>query len=358
MEKLTAADNPVVVVKASGATSGSTEVGYEKEWNEALFEKVPGGTWTVVNVHVRTGLGNEANRAGTFPITLKPGQIYEAWVADPANGPLSTDPQPRATLKVFCVWDKRSSLITDRNAATGGTWHARQIATSVPTSIVAIVASRTPPAAGGLGPPIPQTPDGGPASPPGVGTNHVVELRPLVPGNHYFFTAVVADAGGEWDMLNDEFDTLRRQLTVEFPTVHILNDGDPFSDGEGEFWFRVFSGTVTQPTVIQEFHLPTQDIDDWGETDRPYPVGFAHVGVPEVVEPGRETVLVGSWAIEHDGVLEPDEGAGGQAILPMPAGRFAEAVTGATFRMDCPVTTTDDDFHYAVDVKWSVAYVP
>ena len=223
---------------------------------------------------------------------------------------------------------------------------------------VAIGASRTPPATGGLGPPIIQKPDGGPATPPGVGTNHVTELRPLVPGNHYFFTAVVADAGGEWDMLNDQFDTLRRQLTVEFPTVHVMNDGDPSGHGEGEFWFRVFSGTVTQPTVIQEFHLPTQDIDDWGETDRPYSVGFAHIGMPEAVVPGQETVLVSSWGIEHDGILESDEGAGGQALLPLPAGRLVEAVTNSTLRMDCPVTTTDDDFHYAVDVKWSVAYVP
>jgi len=26
--------------------------------------------------------------------------------------------------------------------------------------------------------------------------------------------------------------------------------------------------------------------------------------------------------------------------------------------MDCPVSTADDDFHYGVDVKWSVSYLP
>ena len=268
------------------------------------------------------------------------------WVSDPANGPLGVDPLPRATLTLLCLRDQRASLITDRNAATGGTWHFRQIATRTPTSIGAIGASRTPPVLGGIGPPTIRNPDGGPASPTGA------------TGNHYFFTAVVADASGMWDVLNDEFDTLRRKLTVEFPTIHIHNDGDPGGVGEGEFWFRVFSGTIQQPKVIQEFHLPTQDIDDWGETDRPYSIGFAHVGAPEAVKPGREAVLVSSWAVEHDGSLEADEGAAGEATLPLPVGRFVETVTGSTFRMDCPVSTTGDDFHYSVDVKWSVEYVP
>jgi hypothetical protein len=358
MEKLAAANNPIIVVKASGATSGSTTVSYEKERDEALFEKVPGGTWAEVNVHVRTGLGDVADRAGSYVVTLKPGQIYEAWVSDRANGPLSADPLPQAVLKLFCLWDMRTDLITDKNSSTGGTWHAHQIATSRPTSLVAIGASRKPPVTSGIGPPVIVTPDGGPAAPTGVSMNHLVQLLPLLPGNHYFFTAVVADAGGEWDVLNEEFDTLRRKLTVEFPTIHIFNDGDPFDHGEGEFWFRVYAGTRQQPNVIQDFHLPTQDIDDWGETDRPYSVGFAHLGAPETVKPGREGVLVGSWGVEHDGALESDEGAGGDATLPLPAGRFVETVLNSTFRMDCPVTTTDDDFHYGVDVKWSVEYVP
>jgi hypothetical protein len=188
-----------------------------------------------------------------------------------------------------------------------------------------------------------------------------VEIGPLFPGNHYFAVTLVTDRLGNWEVVQAAFTALRRKLTVEFPTVHIYNDGDGGGYGEAGFWFRLYSGARNSPILIQQpdFHLPTQDVDDWNETDRPYPVGFAHVGQPQVVPPGESRVAVASWGVEDDGAFDSDEAAAGDQAIPLPQGRFAESVVSPlTFTMDCPVSSTGDDFRYGVDVRWSVTYVP
>jgi hypothetical protein len=52
---------------------------------------------------------------------------------------------------------------------------------------------------------------------------------------------VVTDAFGNWEIAWETFTNKSRQLTVQFPTIHIYNDGDPGSYGEEEFLFRRFS---------------------------------------------------------------------------------------------------------------------
>ncbi len=365
MATLQATPSPIVVDNEAGKTDGTTNIDYLKAAVEELWERFTGGTWTQINPHVRTGRGDEADRYGSYPVTLKPGQNYEVCVYTWDHGPLKPDPIQVACVKVYCLWKKPHdvALITDENESFGGTWYWHQVHTNVPTNIVEIGVSRNPPVvANGI--PHLESPDGGPSAPLVRTDDHQVEIKPLLAGNHYFFLVVVIDDFGNWDIRKSEFTAFRRQLTVEFPTIHIFNDGDPFDEGEGEFWFRVFSGDWNRTkTVFKEFHRDTQDIDDWGETDRPYSLGFTHVGAPEVVPPGGERVWVSSWGIEHDGFLEGDEAArswGRQ--LPLPAGRFVEKVTNSTFLMDCPAVPIgdgdDDDFHYGVLVRWSVDYVP
>lgn len=358
MADLTADNNPVIVDKEAKETNGKTVIHYRKEALEELWERYTLGSWSPINVHERTGLGDKADFDGTYQIVLKPGEVYEVAVYEAIHGPLSTDPILRTALKVFCLWKKPEvrKLITDQNSETGGTWHHHQVATNVPTNIVTIAASRQPPFIDSAGIPYIKSPDGGPTQPLTFTNNHSVDILPLFAGHHYFFIVVVADTFGNWEVVQQEFTTLRRKLTVEFPTIHIYNDGDPFGHGEGEFWFRVYKGESNQPEVIEDFHLPTQDIDDWSETDRPYPVGFSHVGEFEVVQPGKAEVKVSSWAIEHDGAFESNEGAASiDRDLQLPAGPFVENVTNSSLLMDCP-TSTDDDFHYGVEVRWSVEY--
>jgi hypothetical protein len=369
MTNVNATTNPIVVDKAAGETDGSTTITYEKERSEEFWERLPGSSWSgVSNTDLfKRAATAEAETKGTFalgaiplPPRLKPGQTYEVGIFVAGHGPLTTDPIRNSYLKVFSVWKKPEGLklITDQNEAFGGTWYWRQTHTRIPTDIMTIGVSRTKPTIDINGIPHLQSHEGEPTAPLVISDDHQVEINPLLAGNHYFFVVVVTDAFGNWDFQQAEFTTFRRKLTVEFPTVHIFNDGDPFDHGEGEFWFQVYFGGPRHQDVIQEFHLPTQDIDDWGETDRPYSVGFAHVGSLEVVNPGQESVWVGSRGIEHDGIFESDETAHSRdKALGLPVGRFVETVTNSTLTMDC-VNTNDSDFHYGVDVRWSVAYMP
>ena len=167
-------------------------------------------------------------------------------------------------------------------------------------NIVTIGVSRKKPTVDSNGFPHLKETDGAPAAPLTTTNDHWVEIKPLVPSNDYFFAVVVADKFGNWDVRMDEFTTLQRKITVQFQTLHIFNDGDPFGDGEGEFWFQVY-GEPGKP--FEDFHLPTQDIDDWWETDRPYPLGFAHLGKFEIVQPGKENITVHSQGAEHDGLV-------------------------------------------------------
>lgn len=364
MAQITVKSNPIVVDREAGDNDGTTMIAYGKESYEVLWLRPPGKGWDQPNLFVLTGEAT-ADTKGTFSITLQPGEIFDIGIYRENQQPIDEQViQTRALafLKVFCIWKKpeQRKLITDQNRQSGGTWHWHQVHTNIPTSIVLIGATRKPPLIDGDGVPHLIALDGAPSTVFTFGNDHQVELQPLLPGNHYFFTVMVADLFGNWEVVVEEFDTLRRQFNVQFPTIHIYNDGDPGGDGEGEFWFRVmFAKNPSQPSVIKDFRRPTDDIDDWGETDRPYSVGFAHVGVPLKVNDGEEEVWVASWAIEHDGAFEADEGAGNWGkMLPLPVGQGVENVPSAGFLMDCPSTTTDDDFHYGVDVTWSVSYVP
>ena len=363
MSSLQTTVNPIVIdnLATPPEINGQSMITYNKESTEELWEIQPGSSWSQINVHTLTGLGDEADRSGSYPITLTAGQIYRAGLFDQDHGPLSTDPILRADLTVMAVLKgpEVRQLIVQEDQNTGGTWHRHAVTTNVPTSIAVVGASRTPSAFDPDGIPSLVDPDGGPASPPTITTSHILDLLPLVPGNHYFFTIMVVDALGNWEIRTSEFDTLKRKLTVKFPRIHIFNDGDGGGYGEGEFWFRVSAGNDGQAMhALEDFHLPEMDIDDWSETDRTYPVGFAYAElVPQSIPPDRPHVWISSWAMEHDG-LDPDEGAGNlKGIkLALPAGPL-EKVTNSTFLMDGPTTTTGDDFHYGVDVNFSVEYL-
>ncbi len=357
MTNVSATINPIVVDKNKGTTDITT-IKYEKEEREDIWERMSGSNWTWVDPFKRVQRA-DADVKGDYVWTLKPGQVYEVGIFMQGHGPLTTDPVRRSYVKVFCVWKEPEirKLITDENRDFGGTWYWHQIHTNVPTEIIAIGVSRTKPVTDSNGMPHLNSPVGAPTAPLTVTNDHKVEINPLLPGNQHFFLVLVTDDKGNWDFRQDEFTTLRRKLTVEFPTVHIFNDGDPFNTGEGEFWFRVYFGSPRLPNMIKEFNLPTQDIDDWNKTSRPYSVGFAHVGLPEVVNPGQETVWVGSSGKEHDGIFEVDELARSRdPSLGLPVGRFAETVTNKTFTMDC-INVNNTDFHYGADVRFSVEYV-
>ncbi|RJK96367.1 hypothetical protein [Vallicoccus soli] len=353
------ATDPVVVDRDAGETDATTVVTYQKQEHEVLWLRPPGGGWDRPNLFLLVGEA-DAEERGSFAFVLRPGEVLQVVVYRDGLMPseeVEEQLRAEAYVRVHCLLGRRD-LISDRGQQTGGTWHRQSVATHVPTRVVLAAVTPVPPVLGPAGFPVLTAVAEARATRDGTGTLHELVLLPLLPGQHRFCTVVVADDAGDWDVLVTELDTLRRQLTVEFPTLHVYDDGDPGGYGEASFTFQVLHRRAPDPVLLQEFHRPTADIDDWGETARPYALGFAHVGQPQRVRDGEQHVWVASRGLEEDGFLEPDEAAGSWGVrLPLPSGPWEE-VTGAQMRLDCPPSSDGSSFHYGVDVRWSVAYVP
>lgn len=363
MSTITANPNPIVVDNTISPpeTAGTTTVTYKKEPEEELWEMQPGSGWAKVNVHTLTGLGDEADFSGTYSIALSPGQIYTAGLFFPLHSPLSTDPMGTKVV-IVAVLKKPTArkLITDHSGTGGGTWLSHGIKTAKPTILFLAGASRSRASNDNTGIPKLVDPDAVIPAPLGPAVSHDVELKPLVPGHHYFLTAMVVDAGGDWEVLEVEQDSLKRKMTVQFPKMVVFNDGDWATTGEAEFWFEVSAGSDSGPAQsLQSFNLPEPDLDDWGETGRPYALGYAYIeNQPLTVGAGRTRVWVHSWAREDDGPWGDD--TAGSAInkgkrLNLPDGP-SEKVPSSSFTMDVPASS--GDLHYAVDVTFNVDYLP
>jgi hypothetical protein len=120
--------------------------------------------------------------------------------------------------------------------------------------------------------------------------------------------------------------------------------------------------------VVVTFPFSNHNLDDNDQKGNPYPLGaqYVHRGNLEFVDPALASVGLYSWGVEDDVPFGHDAAStfgvppGGLPFpalmpeLPFPAGQSAETVTNSSFLMDCPASS--GDFHYGVDIRWSVEY--
>lgn len=382
MTTLTASNNPIFFDKEAPATSGLTEIKYQKERSETLWGRTykGGGGWEQYNLHVLTGRGDEAQSWGSYTIGLKPGEKYEVHVYSNVEGPHSANYSPVSKLEVHClVKDPEAPklIVEGQGTHAGGTWSWHSVVTRIPTEIVLIGVSRTKPLVDSNGIPRIQMAEGRPTAPLTITHNHEVPIVGLLPGHHYYFVVLVKDAFGNWDVRQDEFTCWKRSITVLFDRLKIINDGDGSGAGDDcEFWFVVEAqqGVSREFRPIKTFHLPKQDRN----TADDFPLlpldQFQYLGVPEVVDPEWYHVFINSSGVERDGWLEDDEWAGPEQEpeyyipnlgehLPFPVGPD-ERVRDRPFRLHCtpdPIQRAEDsdlDFEYEVTGRWSVEYEP
>lgn len=353
------ANRTIVVIRNDlGETFGTARITYDKDYSDEIWENRNNAGW--VRVQDPSSLDPQSDSpefGGTYKIKIEAGKSYQAGIFVANAGP--PDPQQKADIKIFGIFKdpQKKNLITGNWNEAGGTFVRQFIQTSEKTAIAAIGAKRSGFDVDSNGIPVFEGAEGV-ASFPTLQTGHDMFLMPFLPGNDYELKAVVVDDFGNWDILTTDFRTQSRKFTVQFTTLHIYNDSDPGSHGEAEFKFMVMFGVTPGHTrMIQEFRLPEMDIDDWSKTDRPYPVGFAHVGDFVSVAEDERDVSVWSVGTEFDG-LDPDEGAWASIVdLGFPIG-LREQVDRRQFRLNATPSTKGSDFRYGVDVVWSVEYEP
>jgi hypothetical protein len=96
-----------------------------------------------------------------------------------------------------------------------------------------------------------------------------------------------------------------------------------------------------------------RDVDD-GDTVL---AGFVRSGSLEVVDPRQPNIQVGSRATESDAPWGNDYAQAIPTALPLPAGHD-EDVPNASLTLDAPPSSDGSEFHYSVEVAWSVSYGP
>ena len=361
MAKLTA--NPAVIVLDldAGQSDGTTVVTYEKAMTDELWHQQSGGPWELIAdpADLPGFDGQFAVYGGSYPAQLSLGDAYRVGIFRENRGPLGPRVQLLANLSVVAVGRRmRSDLILVEQGQTGGTWHSHVVRTREPTRVAVVAASRSGIPIGQDDFPEPTTFEGTTTFPATLMQSHRPVTTDLLAGNDYAYLVLVATPSGEWDYRVVDFTTLRRQLTVQFPRIIVFHDGDANTTGEAQFRFRVMNyAGAGQPELIEEFVTGELTVDDWSESGRPYPMGYAHIGSPQRVDELSNVVWVASLGTEDDSPWGSDGAWGRDQRLFFPSAEGAEEVTNSFVHIDCPPSTHESSFHYGVDVIWSVRYV-
>jgi hypothetical protein len=252
-------------------------------------------------------------------------------------------------------------------ASTGGTFHFRAVGTTTDTCLVMQVGRTAPPPNPPFGLIDLTSPVHTRHSP--FGTMHEVEAEPLVPGTHYHVVVRLSDTQGNWQVIREEFDTLKRKVTV-----HDDSDFDLFGaddNGEAKFWFKVFEGNA----MVKEF--------SWGEveiSDKSYnpakkeiwlPNTFSHTIGPKPFDGNDPGIGVGLEGKEYDKVqflftwfttTDHSEywkpGLPGDKIqeLVFPTGRGKENVSNAVQSVAASPINGDGSLHFTAQATYSVSY--
>lgn len=316
-----------------------------------LWANPPNGPWTLI-AYIYSPTASDPD--GALQITLKPGQVYELGVYYAGFGPNTPEPRLYEKLDILATLGP-AELIEATDVAFGGTWVTLETHTPpFETRAYGVVYGQPPPpmfqllgASGGIGV--------GSVQPKKF---HKLFFVPLVPGQQYYWDLLVVDKMGRWQRVQDSFITLGRKVTVEFPTVHIYNDGDESTKGAAKFSIEVMAGSAGNPkTILKQFKTPEMEIDDWGETDRPYSLGYAYIEYDSApVPPDRTQIMVRSQGHEEDDPFGEDIAGSNLNGVPLslPVG-LSENVVG-TLTIDCRPQNPGSSFHYGLDVKYSATY--
>jgi hypothetical protein len=367
---ISAKEDTVLVDTDNGEITGVTRIFYDGDRRRArVFQRQLGdpiwkGPLNLQQKALDEGKTADATVSGDFiSDPLSPGDTIQYGILpsgtdlddlNPAEKEVS-DGRFAQIVTVFALL-KRSGepdFISDHKTRTGGTWRLHQIATGTTETVMVLQAGQGVPFQDKFG--MWQLSDVERTAISSKDTNHELEVTPLWPGHLYASTIRLSNKKGHWQSFHELFVTLRRTVDVTFSKLKIINDGDPFAEGEASFTFQVIEGKLG---VVKTMTRPERDIRDenpFDEITLAPASSFSHTIGPKSITEDNRSIGVRISGHEYDGFLEPDEFAGnGLKLLQVPTGMGKETITTDT-SVSAP-STSDDDFTFSVIVKHSIKY--
>jgi len=358
---ITATPGVLFIDAGAGQMAGTSRIDYDSLDPVVIWHRFNLGTWTRLNLFKLVGTKN-ADHKGRFqtdPLTpgdLRQYRMYQDAAIDPN---LVSDAQftyRQVDIQAFVLQPDARDWIRDGNTQVGGTFYFRQIATPPRLTTIRAEVSPFPPFTDKYGQLQFKAPEQVLQS--FLTTNHVFELKPLLPGTPYYATFRMSDSKGNWYYVFEKFITLQRKVTVALDSIYIDNDGDPFSSGEASFSVKVYEGD----NQIDEVAFGD---DEFSVTDG-QTVAITHQTVvgPKQVTQASYSIGLNASGTEYDGWLESDEHADTWGSPPdlkrqldFPAGRFVEQMTNQAFSVEAIPGSVDDDFRFTVKGRYSVEYL-
>ncbi len=193
----------------------------------------------------------------------------------------------------------------------------------------------------------------------------------LLPGTTVFFNILAWDAAGAWDSIwnttgvapttiPESLKLKRRRVSVLLDKLHVFDDSDDLSDGEGEFKLVVSQAGASQ----------TRKFSSSFESGKPVsvPISMSVDIGPETITSANHGVLVRVDGAEDDSGfpwLDDDDlasttltlGSGGWP-LPFPVGEGQEEVNSQLLSMPSKMMTSGDTFSFLAEIVYDINYVP
>jgi hypothetical protein len=357
-------------------TTGEARISYDGDQRKALLFSRPLGKqlWDAIDPREKMILqgGHSQTEEDDAPITgdfltdkLPPGTVIQYGILPPGSDLDKLDPTSQVVsdgrfakiVTIFALLKKPGAVnfITEDKEEAGGTFYFRAIKSGSTDTVMALEVGRRPWIEDPVGSGIFRIPE--PVATqisPALSNSHELEAGPLLPGQLYTVAVRLSDTAGHWMVVTSVSLTKRREVTVNFTELKILDEGD-VSTGEADFRFEVIEGASAR---VETFVRPLTDITAQAPGNQIL-LNFTHVIGPKEVTEDTKSIGAAAAGHEHDPVYEGDEVAGtGIKFLSIPRGRGKEEVPASS-----PPTTKlrasagEDEFAFEVSVTHSVKYV-
>ncbi|MDQ0884835.1 hypothetical protein [Peribacillus sp. V2I11] len=329
-----------------------------------MWHRILGNSWNQIKDTQVFGTLNP-KRSGTFESPqLTPGQIYEVRIYDHRTSPGRPGGETRfkAKLHVFCLLKDTESKFdfVDELIKVGGTYR-EHILVAKQNTFYSIVVSKDSPIPNPN--PDPDIFKGFPNFPEQWATDdilrtiHHVTVMPLDAGNTYNYLIRLSDDKGNWQVINGQFITKQRKVTIDYETLYINDDGDNLNTGEAYFLFRIFKGEKTEVDKLMIGNKRTlRTVDDtappWNLHNLNHPTVILG---PESVNDDNRVVWIHLMGVEDDSPFQVDEVAAsiGPAIY-FPFGPSEEVYDQPIM---VPATTYMGTFNFSVEITHSIEYI-